>query len=63
MVGMTKTPPQAHMQNFLDCIRFGKEPNCPVELGYRVAIATRMAVDSYRQRRTLHWDATKEEVA
>jgi hypothetical protein len=51
------------MQNFLDCIRSGNEPNCPVDLGYRVAIATRMAVDSYRQRRTLHWNATKEEVA
>jgi predicted dehydrogenase len=63
IVGKRTTPATAHMQNFLDCIRSGKEPNCPVELGYRVAIATRMAVDSYRQRRTLHWDATKEEVA
>jgi predicted dehydrogenase len=63
VIGKRSTPETAHMQNFLDCIRSGKEPNCPLELGYRVAIATRMAVDSYRQRRTLHWDATKEEVA
>jgi hypothetical protein len=28
-----------------------------------VAIASRMAVDSYRQGRTLRWDAGKEEVA
>jgi hypothetical protein len=27
-----------------------------------VAIATRMGVDSYRQGRTLKWDAEKEEV-
>jgi len=61
-VGRRRTPENAHMQNFLDCIRSGKEPNCPLELGYRVAIATRMAVDSYRQGRTLKWDALKEEV-
>jgi len=53
---------KAHVQNWLDCIRSGKEPNAPVELGFRVSIACRMAVDSYRQRRTLYWDAVKEEI-
>ncbi len=48
--------PHAHMQNFFDCIRSGKEPNCPFELGYRVSIACRMAVDSYRLGRTVRWD-------
>ncbi|HZI73849.1 MAG TPA: Gfo/Idh/MocA family oxidoreductase, partial [Gemmatimonadales bacterium] len=62
IAGKTSTPVTAHMQNFLDCIRTGKEPNCPFELGYRVAIATRMAVDSYRHGRTLRWDAAREEV-
>jgi predicted dehydrogenase len=62
MLGQTATPRNAHMQNFLDCIRSGQEPNCPFELGYRVAIATRMAVDSYRQGRTLRWDIVKEEI-
>ena len=48
----------AHMQNFLDCDpRPGKEPNCPFELGFRVSIACRMAVESYRQQRTVRWDA------
>ncbi|HKX00154.1 MAG TPA: Gfo/Idh/MocA family oxidoreductase [Bryobacteraceae bacterium] len=63
VTGKRTTPETAHMQNFLDCIRSGKEPNCPFELGYRVAIATRMAVDSYRQNRTLRWDPNKEEVS
>jgi predicted dehydrogenase len=63
VVGQRRTPATAHMQNFLDCIRSGKEPNCPVELGYRVAIATRMSVDSYRQGRKLRWDPDKEEVS
>jgi predicted dehydrogenase len=62
MSGQTGSPPRAHMQNFMDCIRSGQEPNCPVELGYRVAIACRMAVESYRRQRTVRWDAEKEEM-
>jgi len=62
MVGQTKSGPNAHMRNFLDCVRSGQEPNCPFELGFRVSIASRMAVDSYRQGRTLRWDPVKEEV-
>jgi predicted dehydrogenase len=62
MVGHTRTPENAHMQNFLDCIRSGKEPNCPFDLGFRVAVACRMAVDSYRQDRTFRWDPLKEEI-
>jgi hypothetical protein len=56
-------PYQVHMQNFLDCVRSGNEPNCPFDLGFRVSIACRMAVDSYRQRRTLTWDSVKEQIA
>jgi predicted dehydrogenase len=55
-------PPHAHMQNFLDCIRRGGEPACPFEIGYRVSIASRMAVDSYRLKRTMRWDAAREEI-
>jgi hypothetical protein len=62
VVGQKKASRNAHMQNFLDCIRSGQEPNAPFELGFRVAIATRMSVDSYRLGRTLRWDPKKEEV-
>jgi predicted dehydrogenase len=62
MVGQTRSGPNGHMENFLDCIRTGKEPNCPFEVGFRVSIASRMAVDSYRQGRTLRWDSQKEEI-
>ncbi len=51
-----------HMQNFFDCVRSRKEPNCPFDLGFRSAIACRMAVESYRQNRTVRWDAEKEEI-
>jgi hypothetical protein len=61
-LGATRSSPNAHMQNFFDCIRDGNEPNCPLELGYRVAVACRMAVDSYRQGRTVRWSAEREEI-
>ena len=62
MIGTTRTGPNAHMQNFLDCIRSGKETNCPFDVGFRVSIACRMSVDSYRQGRAMHWDAGSEEI-
>jgi predicted dehydrogenase len=62
LLGQTPTPKNAHMQNWLDSIRAGKEPSCPVDLGFRVSIACRMAVESYRQGRTIRWDAAKEEI-
>ncbi|QOY90441.1 Gfo/Idh/MocA family protein [Paludibaculum fermentans] len=61
-IGSTITAPQAHMQNFFDCIRNGGEPNCPFELGFRTSIACRMAVESYRQQRMVKWDAAREEI-
>ena len=62
LVGSTLSPPRAHMQNFLDCVRSGREPNCPFEVGYRVSIACRMAVESYLQQRTVRWDSQTEEI-
>lgn len=62
MMGTTRTVPNAHMANFLDSIRSGAEPNCPFELGFRVSVAARMAVESYRQGRTMRWDPVKEEI-
>jgi hypothetical protein len=63
MVGTTRANPKAHMQNFLDNIRGASaELACPFDLGFRVSIACRMAVESYRQQRTVHWDAVREEI-
>ncbi|MBI3694667.1 MAG: Gfo/Idh/MocA family oxidoreductase [Acidobacteria bacterium] len=53
---------ESHMQNFIDCVRSGKEPNCPFEVGFRTSIACRMAVDSYLQGRTLQWDEKREAI-
>ncbi len=60
--GTAKWPLLPHMQNFLDCIRSGKEPNAPFDLGFRTSITARMSVESYRQGRTVRWDPVKEEI-
>ncbi len=62
MMGQTATPPRAHMQNFLDCIRTGREANCPFDIGYRVSITCAMALESYRLGRTVYWDPATEEM-
>lgn len=51
-----------HMQNWFDCIRSRKEPNCPFEVGYRTAIACQMAVASYRRNTTVRWNAEAEKI-
>jgi predicted dehydrogenase len=62
MLGATRNQRAGHMANFLDSIRGAATPNCPFDLGFRVAVACRMAVESYRQQRTVRWDAAKEEI-
>jgi len=46
----------AHLQNFFDCVRSRKEPNCPFEIGYRSAIACQMALASYQRGHSVEWD-------
>jgi hypothetical protein len=41
------------MQNFFDCIRSRKQPNAPVSLGYRAAVACHMANLAYQQKRRI----------
>ena len=62
LAGKVVNFPTAHMQNFVDCIRSGAEPNCPFELGYRVSVACRMALESYRLGRAVRWDSSREEI-
>jgi len=62
MVGVARTEPRAHMHNFLEAIRERQQVNCPVDLGFRVSIACHMALESYRQQRTVFWDPAQEEI-
>jgi predicted dehydrogenase len=48
--------------NFIDAIR-GKVPvHCNVELGAATMVTIKMAVESYRQQKTMKWDAERERV-
>ena len=62
MLGRTTNVPHAHPENFFDAIRFSRDVNCPFDVGYRVAIACRMAVQSYQEQRIVRWDPATEEI-
>jgi predicted dehydrogenase len=48
-----KTKDQDHMRNWIECIRSRNQPNAPVEIGYRSAMAVHMANLSYKHKRRL----------
>lgn len=48
--------------NFIDVLRGKDKLACNVELGAATMIAIKLAVESYRQRKTMIWDAQKEQV-
>ena len=62
IAGRATHVPHVHMQNFIECIRTSREPNCPFEIGFRVSVACSMAAESYRQGRSLRWDPKLEEI-
>jgi len=55
-------PRRDQVGNFLDVIRGGGPLHCNVELGCATMVAIKMAVEAYRQRKTLTWDAKAERV-
>jgi predicted dehydrogenase len=48
--------------NFLDVIRGGGPLHCNAELGAATMVAIKLGVESYRQRKTMLWDARNERV-
>jgi predicted dehydrogenase len=46
---------EAHQQNFLECVRTRKEPNCPVEIAAAAVAGPHMANRSYRQGRKVSY--------
>jgi len=49
-----------HQQNFLDCIKSGKDPAAPVEVGHRSATVCHLGNVAVRMNATLKWDPKKE---
>ena len=53
---------QAHVNNFLDCVRSRKLPNGDVLIGHRSAQASHLGNISYMQKRRLDFDPIREEI-
>jgi len=49
-----------HKRNFLDCIKSGRDPIAPVEVGHRSASVCHLANIAMRLKRKLHWDPDEE---
>ena len=52
----------AHMRNFLDCIKSRKHPNADVEEGHRSAVMCHLGNIATRLNRAVQWDAASQEV-
>ena len=48
--------------NFIDVLRGRDQLACNVDLGCSTMVAIKMAVESYRQKKTMRWDARREKV-
>jgi predicted dehydrogenase len=59
---LTVAPRRDMVGNFLDAIRDGAALNCNAELGAATMVAIKLAVESYRHKKTMTWDAKKEKV-
>jgi predicted dehydrogenase len=49
--------------NFIDVVRGNATLHCNVDLGAATMVAIKLAVESFRQRKTMIWDSSKESVA
>ena len=50
-------PLDAHVKNFLDCMRSRQKPNADMEIGYHAALPCLLALEALQQGKTLGWDA------
>ncbi len=51
---------EAHVQNFVDCVRSRQKPVADVEIGYRSVSACHVGTIAYRLGRKVRWDASAE---
>ncbi|HEV2381054.1 MAG TPA: Gfo/Idh/MocA family oxidoreductase [Terriglobia bacterium] len=51
-----------HVDNFLECMRTRQQPNCHVDIGYKVSAACDLSVRSYRNGKVYYFDAETEQV-
>jgi predicted dehydrogenase len=54
---------EAHMGNFLDCMRSRQKPTLNVEIGAHAQVLISLAVQSYRQGKTMYYDEARWKAA
>ena len=59
---LTVKPRRDMVGNFIDVVRDGGVLHCNAELGAATMVAIKLAVESYRQKKTMVWDSKKEKV-
>lgn len=52
--------PQAHVRDFLDCIKSRAKPNCDVETAHRSTTAANIGLIALKTGKHLRWDARRE---
>ena len=53
---------QAHIRNWMECVRSRKQPNAPIEAGYSHSIAVIMTNAAYRTGQKVVFDEKTQEV-
>ena len=58
-------PPElvTHQHNWIDCIRTGKRPNAPVQLGFSSLLPSHMANIAYRRGTKVAWDPVAKKLS
>lgn len=60
VTGVGNQGDQKHVDNFLDCVRSRKQPNCPADLAYTSMTHIALSVRSYREGKMFHFDSKEE---
>ncbi len=51
-----------HLANFIKAVRGLEKANCDADLGYKTMTAITLAVEAYRQDKTIHFDPQKQKI-
>jgi hypothetical protein len=47
---------QAHIDNFLSCMRTRQKPHLDVETGAKAVVVINLSAESYREGNVMYWD-------
>ncbi|MBI1355399.1 MAG: gfo/Idh/MocA family oxidoreductase [Acidobacteria bacterium] len=61
-IPVAETPEDAHMANFLECVRTRQKPHLDADTGYHAQVIITMGVQSFRESKVLFWDPKAEKV-